>query len=178
MPRGGFAECANGCGCRCHKIAAGRAKSTRGPSKRDWSGREIKVLQDCIEMGETIESISKAIYNACTTRRSAHAIRHKANQLGLNVKQGWYTNHEVRSGLGVHHTRVERWRQEGYLPGRRHTSVNSMNVTSWWHFDHDDLMRFIDQYAGILFKPAVVKRPDWKRRAEVAAAANLRKKAG
>lgn len=163
-----------GCRCQCHAIARGRQTGNRAPSRRDWTPAELRLLRTLIGNGETVETVVRQLDFQLGRQRSRTAVARKAWELGLIYRQGWYSESEIRTGFGVHNSRVRAWRESGALPGQRHVSPRRGNLTRWWRFDEADVLAFIDRYAGVLFNPATVRRRDWRARAEVAAARNAR----
>jgi hypothetical protein len=164
-----------GCSCKCHAISQGRRNGSRKPGARDWTAQERVTLHALVKSGEPAEVIAQELERKYGHPRTRGAVIRKAVQLGLLVKQGWYTGAEVRAGLGVHSSRVTDWISARQLKAQRHVGVIRGTQSQWWHIEGKAVLEFIDKHAGLLFKVRTVKHPDWRRRAEVAARANTRR---
>jgi excisionase family DNA binding protein len=118
-----------------------------------------------LERGESVRTIADRLH------LTEDSIRWRARQLGLSLRDGWYSRQQITRLLGVNYRHVNRWMRAGQLPVRRHG-------TRWTKVREEDFKQFIAQYAGLLFDPSDVQNNDMRRLAETSALANGRRRAG
>lgn len=166
-----------GCSCVCHAISAGRRAGSRRRARNEWTPRQNRLVIVHLRDNSTVERIVRALYETEGVTRSRKAVVNKARELGLDWRQGWYTEHEIRLGLGVHSSRVRDWRETGLLSATRHIGLTSGHPTPWWEFKDADVDAFIRAQAGLAFTPQIVKNRRWRALAETAAATHARERA-
>lgn len=154
----------DGCGCRCHAIAAAKA-GRRAALPSDWRPEEDAYLQHRLDAGDTPEQARHALNERFGTTRTRGAVRHRITDLGRTLRDGWYSAREVERMLGLAHHTVARWHRDGLLPMTRHKHGH------WWRVSVADLEAFVKAQAGHLFDPARVVDRRLRALAEVSARA-------
>lgn len=162
------------CGCRCHAISAGRKAGARSIPKTIWRSEEIAYLKGAIGRGDLPEEVAEYLTKNYSRYRSRRAVVHKAVQLGLSFRTGWYSEADVKRMLGVNSRRVRGWREAGYLTAQRHIGRIKGLPTSWWRIEAESLDTFVRRYAGTLINPTTIRDRALKSKAEIAAAVNRR----
>lgn len=144
-----------GCECACH-----RAKVRQVP--RVWTTGMDRSLAEAIEGGDHLRTIAARLH------LTEDSIRWRVRQLGLSLRDGWYSRQEIAALLGVGRRSVDRWMRSGRLTVTRHG-------TRWTRVRQADLLSFVRAQAGIEFDPDGVSNPVLKRLADVSAIANRRR---
>lgn len=143
-----------GCECACH-----RAKVRQVP--RLWTPGMDRSLTEAIERGDHLKTIAARLH------LTEDSIRWRVRQLGLSLRDGWYSRQEIGPLLGVGRRSVDRWMRTGLLAVTRHG-------TRWTRVRQADLLSFVQAQAGVEFDPSGVGDPALKRLADVSAVANRR----
>lgn len=146
-----------GCECTCH-----RAK-VRQPA-RLWTPGMDRTVTEAIERGDHIRTIAARLH------LTEDSIRWRVKQLGLSLRDGWYSRQEISVLLGVGRRHVDRWMHTGLLPVTRHG-------TRWTRIRQADLLTFVQAHAGVQFDPVGITDPVLRRLADVSATVNRRREA-
>ena len=121
------------------------------------------------ELTEALQGGQHPAQIAARLHLTEDSIRWRVKQLGLSLRDGWYSRQEIGPLLGVGRRSVDRWMRSGLLRVTRHGS-------RWARVSDGDLGAFVSCQGGLLFDPAVVTDPALRRVAEVAATANRRRR--
>lgn len=144
-----------GCECACH-----RAKVRQVP--RLWTPGMDRTLTEAIERGDHLQTIATRLH------LTEDSIRWRVRQLGLSLRDGWYSRQEIGGLLGVGRRSVDRWMRSGLLTVTRHG-------TRWTRVKQADLLTFVQAHAGVEFDPSAVSDPTLRRLADVSSVVNRRR---
>jgi hypothetical protein len=122
-------------------------------------------LRRGLQHGETVTYIARALHV------SISSIRNRVAELGESLRTGWYTQADITRTFGVTWRTVAQWRDDGLITMERHGDGR------WFRASHDEVTRFVNEQAGVLFEPAQMRQSDFRRLAEVSATANRRREA-
>lgn len=147
----------NGYDCPCPNHLA----KVRQPA-RLWTPGMDRTLTEAIKHGDHLKTIAARLH------LTEDSIRWRVRQLGLSLRDGWYSRQEIGPLLGVGRRSVDRWMRSGALVVTRHG-------TRWTRIRQADLLTFVQSHAGVEFDPAGVTDPVVRRLADVSAVVNQRK---
>ena len=178
-PRTGAWACLDrpgGCACNCHTyrdkpMAPFKSKASRGAA---WTDDQDFYLGTLLE-DHALEEVAAKMNTRFGTNRTVDAIQQRVSKLGLSARPaGMLSKNDVEAMLGMSPRKSARLIVSGILPLRRVTKANGQPLR-WYMITMAELEAFVDEWAGVEFRPETVAHPGLRARAEVAARANVLK---
>jgi transcriptional regulator with XRE-family HTH domain len=163
-----------GCLCKCHSIRAGKLKSpkTQVAHRKRWLPEHDAVVRDRLQAGVHVEQIARELTERFIIPRTAMGVENRARRhLGLSLFDGWTSSTQLARRLGVPKSRIEAWRERGYLSG-------VPDFKQWPRYLEPEIEAFVQQHAGVLFDVRLVRDSRLRSLAETSAIANRRRAVG
>ncbi len=161
-----------GCICKCHAVRAGRLRSTKTPKKQAniWAAHHDALLRERLAAAVTPDEIAEELTDRFGVKRSPLAVKTRAVRLGISLYDGWTSSTQLSEKLGVPQSRVETWRERGYLKG-------TPGFKRWPRYLDHEIEAFVREHAGVLFDVRLVRDQQLKPLAETSAIVNKRRQA-
>lgn len=105
---------------------------------RPWTTKEVQYLES------NLHHLSYEML-AQKMNRTEAAIYLKAQDMGLNKSHEGYTLTGLASGFGVHHEKIKRWVEKGWLRGKRRQTRRT-HVGDIWYFSDAAVRDFVKHH--------------------------------
>lgn len=158
------------CFCRCH--ATRRTNDQRNkPQKRwdIWKPQHDEAITALVLEGHHPEVVARIISERFAIPRSQDSVRRRLSQLGVSIRDGWYSRDDLAKMIGVHHRKIAQWEQDGLLPVAEYGR--------WRRIAKADVDAVVAAQAGLAIDPRRIRDPRLRSIAETSAIANRRRAA-
>jgi hypothetical protein len=154
-----------GCGCHCHALVKGKARSARR-ARDAWLPEHDALILEMVKRGEAPAAIAEALSVRFPIPRSEQGVRRRLVRLGISTRDGWWSRWETSRMLGVSKDTLARLEGDGLL--------EPQPFATWRRYRADDIERLVREQAGHRIDPRRVRDPRLRSLAEVSALVNAR----